>query len=92
MNDFNASAVATNDTTSIVTYLKGLWEKQLRIANVNPEDDFFALGGDSVLVIDMLVAVSAHFDRDFKFIKFFPKPTITTLTLSIQDELKANLD
>lgn len=71
------------------SYLKGLWEELLRTPQVNPDEDFFAIGGDSALVIEMLVAVSAHFDREFKYNKFFPKPTVRTLTALIVQELQS---
>ena len=61
-----------------------------RVPQVNFDEDFFALGGDSALVIEMLVAVSAHFDREFKYNKFFPKPTVRTLAALIADELNSH--
>jgi acyl carrier protein len=92
MNDLNKltmSAAADKNPVGVFGYLKGLWEEILRTPLVQPDEDFFSLGGDSALVIEMLVAVSAHFDHEFKYNKFFSKPTLTTLSEIIVEELKA---
>jgi acyl carrier protein len=73
--------------TAILAYLSGLWAEVLRVPQVNPDDDFFLIGGDSALVIEMLMSVSAHFDREFQYNKFFPKPNIRTLSNLIVEEL-----
>jgi yersiniabactin nonribosomal peptide synthetase len=93
MNDVNKATVAEKTDTSAVavfTYLRGLWQEMLRVPQVNPEDNFFTLGGDSMLVIEMLVAVSAHFDKEFEYNKFFPKPNVATLSAIVQEQLRAS--
>jgi acyl carrier protein len=37
--------------------LGALWSEILRVDNVSPDSDFFALGGDSILVMTMLFRV-----------------------------------
>lgn len=43
--------------------LAGLWARLLGVSRVGPQDDFFALGGDSVLAAAMSVEVGRRFGR-----------------------------
>jgi|HubBroStandDraft_6_1064221.scaffolds.fasta_scaffold446570_2 acyl carrier protein len=94
MNDLKkATAIAIDSSpAAIVAYLKELWEELLRVPPVSPNEDFFSVGGDSALVIEMLVAISAHFDREFHYNKFFSKPTLATLSALIAEQLEAQND
>jgi acyl carrier protein len=91
MNDRKANTVAgpaPAEATEIPEYLNGLWKQLLHVQQVNPDDGFFVLGGDSVLVIEMLISIQAHFDREFEFGRFFPKPSLRTLSSLIQEQLQ----
>jgi acyl carrier protein len=95
MNDTNKTMTATRcqpGANAVPAYLKGLWEEILRVPRVNPDDGFFSLGGDSVLVVEMLITIQAHFDQEFDFIKFFPEPNIRTLGVLIIEQLKLHHD
>jgi len=95
MNDLNKPILApqpAQDAADVLAYLRGLWQDLLRVPSVDIDDDFFALGGDSALVIEMLVAVSAHYDREFRVNKFFPEPNLRTLNALVVQELKSNHD
>jgi acyl carrier protein len=95
MNDPARPDTATqpaHDAPAVLAYLESLWESIFRVPHVAPEDDFFSLGGDSASVIEMLVAVSAHFDREFNYNGFFPKPNIGTLGALIVEDFKAHHD
>ncbi len=45
---------AAQGTSSVVQTLAGIWADMLGLAEVRPEDDFFALGGDSILAIQVV--------------------------------------
>jgi acyl carrier protein len=93
MNDTQKAVLPLRPSAAeIGSFLKALWEDALHVPEVKPDDDFFAVGGDSALVIEMLVAVSARYDREFNYNAFFPKPTIRTLGTLIEDELGAHHD
>ncbi|MHC5826869.1 MAG: phosphopantetheine-binding protein, partial [Nostoc sp.] len=50
-----------NDTENI---LKNIWQEVLHVSNVGIEDDFFELGGDSILCLQIIAkarAVGIHF-------------------------------
>jgi len=41
-----------------------IWQRKLRVSSVAADDNFFDLGGDSVLAVDMLLEVQREFDKD----------------------------
>jgi hypothetical protein len=71
-------------------YLIGLWSAQLNRADVRIGDDFFESGGSSMQAIEMLMTVSATFNRDIDYAAFFKSPCIRTLSgLLISDTTRA---
>lgn len=71
--------------TDISEYLKTVWCEHLGLRDVGADDDFFALGGDSMIVIRMLVAVSAKLDVELDYDRFFAAPNIATLAQLIEE-------
>ena len=69
--------------------LVDIWCKVLSLDFVGPEDDFFCLGGDSILVTQVILSVKNHFGVDINFQKFIESPTIFALSHLIESK-KAN--
>jgi acyl carrier protein len=70
----------SNDrTTSPEEYLRDLWIKMLDVETIHIDDDFFILGGSSMKVIEMLVLVSAQYNKEIEVVEFFKNPTISNL-------------
>jgi acyl carrier protein len=59
--------------------LRDLWKQTLAIQHARDDDDFIALGGNSMGMIRMMVAIQRVFDREFDFEEFFRKPTLGVL-------------
>jgi len=55
----------------IVTYICGIWSQLLEIPHINPSEDFFALGGDSLLAIRVLALINKEYDLDLAVDVFF---------------------
>lgn len=70
----------SDQTGSVEIYLRELWVRLLGVDAVGADDDFFALGGSSMQVVEMLVAVSEHYNEQIEFIEFFKNPTIANLS------------
>jgi phthiocerol/phenolphthiocerol synthesis type-I polyketide synthase E len=60
-------------------YVSRLWRELLNVPEIADADDFFDLGGNSMLAIRMLVAVSGYAGQDFDMEAFFRTPTLATL-------------
>jgi amino acid adenylation domain-containing protein/non-ribosomal peptide synthase protein (TIGR01720 family) len=72
-----------NDKETILTQI---WEKVLRVSQVGIEDDFFELGGDSILCLQIIAkarAAGIHFTPE----DLFKHPQIALLTLHLQSKL-----
>lgn len=59
--------------------LAALWESLLEAGPVGPDDSFFDLGGDSLLVMRMLWEVSRRFNVNVSPVEFFIDPTLRGL-------------
>ncbi|MFD0784193.1 phosphopantetheine-binding protein [Micromonospora avicenniae] len=59
--------------------LTRLWSEKLNITPVGVEDNFFALGGDSLLAADLLMDVYEQFGIEVDAAVLFLKPTIAEL-------------
>lgn len=73
--DGSGGVPALTDTEAAMSEL---WQQILRIPRVMQDDDFFALGGDSLLVL-RLVAAATELGMDISVAEVFRKPTIREL-------------
>ncbi len=60
----SSSALHVDPVTSNQAVVIEVWEKILRIEPISIDDDFFALGGDSLAALEMIVAVSDKLNRN----------------------------
>src|SRR5579871_5249416 len=72
--------------SGIESTLSELWCEFLECDTVDPGDDFFSLGGDSLLAIRMLAAVDDRLGVPIGFPEFADTPTIAFLVEAIQAE------
>lgn len=64
--------------------LAGLFSEQLSLAkSPGREDDFFALGGDSLSAVHLLLAIQTHWQRDPGLGALFANPTVAGLAALI---------
>lgn len=59
--------------------LIAVWEDALGVANIGIDDDFFALGGHSLLLLSMLEQVRKATGHEFGMADVFSRPTIRAL-------------
>jgi hypothetical protein len=57
-----------------------LWQKLLGIENVGIHDNFFEIGGHSLLLIKMLDTLNKTFEKELSIVELFRNPTISTLS------------
>ena len=61
-------------------YLSQLWSAQLNRPGIGEQDDFFAAGGSSMQVIEMLMTVAGKYGREIDYAEFFKEPCIRKLS------------
>lgn len=64
-----------------------IWEHLLRKKNINLEDNFFQLGGDSLLLAQMTLLVEQQLTVKINFAKFLANPTIDSLLNGVIKQL-----
>lgn len=65
--------------------LTELWAKVLGLSTVGVHDDFFALGGHSMLAAQLITLVNAALNRDIPLRLLFAAPTVATFAQAIKD-------
>lgn len=68
-------------------YLRKLWSELLGVESVRTDDRFDALGGDSMLLIEMLERVTRDCPTPIDYESFLLAPTIDTLASLMNDGL-----
>lgn len=64
--------------------LKAIWESVLQINPVGVEDNYFDLGGDSFLAVNMFVEIERQFDKTLPLATLLDAPTIRDLARLIE--------
>jgi acyl carrier protein len=70
--------------TEVERILVGLWSDRLRVTPVGVRDDFFELGGDSLLAADLALAVDQEFGVEVPASVLFTAPTIAELAAAVE--------
>ena len=66
--------------------LKGLWEQLLEVEDIGCEDNFFEVGGHSLLAIRLIDAIDKRFGRSLSIAAFFHAPTIRDQALLLRQQ------
>ncbi len=69
----------TNTTASLVDSLTALWQRLLQRSVIAPHDNFFDLGGDSSLAVELFNEISKLYGRDLPAVMIYQTPTIAAL-------------
>jgi len=78
-------AQATNETEKI---LCSLWSHLLQIDPIGIQDNFFDLGGNSLLALQSVAILKTDFNLDVSVIKLYQFPTIAALAASMNGKTK----
>ena len=92
----NRRPALTNDyvapQTILEDVLSGVWVGILGIEKIGVQDDFFELGGDSILATQILSRLRTMFRMDLPAIALFDAPTVEKLAeFMVAHELRAGL-
>ena len=63
-------------TTAVEQQLTEIWQHLLHVEQVGVRDNFFALGGDSLAIAGMMLAIAERFNTAIPMDGFFRSPTI----------------
>jgi thioesterase domain-containing protein/acyl carrier protein len=83
--DLDSAYVAPR--TDIERTLAGFWQELLGLSQVGVEDDFFALGGHSLIAVRLFAMVRKAFRADFPISVLFEAPTIAACARLIEAQV-----
>ena len=78
-----AAYVAPRD--AVETVVAGIWAEALRLDRVGVLDDFFALGGHSLLSTQVMARVREAFGVDVPLHRLFAGPTVAALSRALAE-------
>jgi acyl carrier protein len=75
-----SSAAPSAPQTDAERKIAAIWQELLRVDTVSTQDNFFDLGGDSLLLVQFHHRLQAAFGRDLPVVELFKFPTISALS------------
>ncbi|MEV0537296.1 amino acid adenylation domain-containing protein [Kitasatospora sp. NPDC050463] len=79
-------------TTPTEERIAQIWAELLGLPRVGVQDNFFALGGHSILAIRMTSQLQDEFDIDLSIGTVFAQPTVGRLAAAIEDQIRAEIE
>ncbi|HEX6911105.1 MAG TPA: amino acid adenylation domain-containing protein, partial [Longimicrobium sp.] len=73
-------------TTEAERVLAALWEETLNVSPVGVDDDFFALGGHSMLAVRLMSRIRQRMEKELPLGALFERPTIRRLAPLLEAE------
>ncbi|HEY0462313.1 MAG TPA: amino acid adenylation domain-containing protein [Pyrinomonadaceae bacterium] len=76
---------AIEPASDIEKELLAIWRKSLKVEDLKTNDDFFALGGHSILVTQVINSINRHYHLDVPVRLLFENPTVQTLAKALSE-------
>ena len=80
-----------SSTAAFTETLTGIWERQLRHAPIAPGDNFFDLGGDSSIAVEVFNEIAKSCGRELPPVTIYHAPTIATLAALLEEKANPRL-
>jgi acyl carrier protein len=85
-----AAAVYVAPRTAIQQLIAKVWQEALLVERVGLDDNFFDLGGHSLLVARVRFTLREQLGRDVALVEFFTYPTVRTLAQRLEEAVEKN--
>jgi acyl carrier protein len=82
----SVSADAEEDANEVETWLATTWADLLRVERVALDDNFFDLGGHSLLLTQLIVRIRAELGIEVSLRTLFERPTVRELGVAMADD------
>ncbi|WP_437617321.1 condensation domain-containing protein [Sorangium sp. So ce1151] len=80
-----ASAERVLPRTGLERTIAAIWREVLQVDAVDVDTSFFALGGQSVLLVQVLSRLKAALEREISVVDLFRYPTVSSLAAFLED-------
>jgi len=81
----HAATIPDREPTALEAQLQEIWARALRIPRVGLDDNFFALGGDSLQAVDLFLSVEKELGRCLPRSILFEAGTVAEMARCIED-------
>jgi thioesterase domain-containing protein/acyl carrier protein len=78
------ATVKSQATSSMIEVLTSIWQRVLQLPSVGVDDDFFDLGGDSSLALQLFNEIAKACDRELPPVTIYQARTIADLTALLE--------
>lgn len=82
--DFPSQGAEADSTTEAL--LLELWQAALRVPRVAPDDDFFDLGGDSLMAVNLFLEIERQTGVNLPITAIYDAPTVAAMAALIDEE------
>jgi natural product biosynthesis luciferase-like monooxygenase protein len=65
--------------------LMALWRQVLQVSDIGPDDNFFDVGGNSLIAVALINEVRSTFNVDLPLISLFQAPTVSCMAQRVED-------
>jgi acetoacetyl-CoA synthetase len=76
--------VKSEATSSVTEVLTSIWKRLLRLSSIHVNDDFFDLGGDSSLALQLFTEIAQVWDRELPPVTIYQARTIAALAALLE--------
>ncbi len=84
--------IVVQPSNTVESELLDIWQRVLKVEPISVMDDFFELGGDSLLAVAMLIEIGERFRMNLPVSTLIEKPTIKGLALALGNDSAARDD
>ena len=82
-----ANLLANEEVTASQIALRALWQKTLGIDEIELDDNFFDLGGDSLIAVNLIAQMSKHFGQPVPSSSLLQYPSLRTMAEYIDKQV-----
>jgi thioesterase domain-containing protein/acyl carrier protein len=83
--------VELKTTATMMETLTAIWQRQLQHSPILPEDNFFDLGGDSSIAVEVFNEIAKACGRELPPVTIYHAPTISALAALLEQPLRPKL-
>ncbi|HZC66585.1 MAG TPA: alpha/beta fold hydrolase [Candidatus Dormibacteraeota bacterium] len=90
-NTASQNTSVRSSAAAFTEMLTGIWQRQLRHAPISPEDNFFDLGGDSSIAVEVFNEIAKSCGKELPPVTIYHAPTIAALASLLEEKASPRL-